>query len=93
MVPEDAAVAALPSLKDVVAKIVAAVNAEYAAKSANWPPEMKASGDKVMQIIMDEVAVVLQGDISAIQAALIAEVAKVLQSGKGPVSKSLADLA
>lgn len=66
---------------------------KYDALSVHWPKEMKASGDKVMTLIQDEVTQLLSGDLSAIRAALVTDILHAFKTGKGPISKSLADLA
>jgi hypothetical protein len=81
------------SVKGIIEELKAAVEKQYAAKSAGWPAETKNAGDKAMQIVLDEVTQLLSGDYSGLRDALVADVVKALKSGKGPVSSSLADIA
>lgn len=81
------------TLKELLAQVAAKIEEQYAKASANWPEEVKSQTDKIKTMVTDEITTLLTGDVAEIRAALEQSVIDLLKKGKGPVSKSLADLA
>lgn len=80
-------------VKAIVAELAGEVAAIVEKKMEGWPKEVSGVADRLTSIVTEQVIVLLSGDVAALRQALVADVIKVIQSGKGPVAKSFTALA
>lgn len=81
------------AVKDIIADLAAKSAEVVAEKSKGWPKEAADLGAKAVGLVTEQVNNFLAGDIAGLRDALVKDVVKAIQTGKGPVSRSFSDIA